>query len=96
MPLAELTRWHDLRCACGGAQFEKLYALKRHANGGMSEEASGWKCSRCQQPTDTGTLWNHLRRQQIKEQMAAMQMELVTELGESSPSSPASSSVSNG
>lgn len=76
--MSDRARWEMLVCACGSDRFEKLYTLRRHPQGGLSEDAAGMRCAACQTVTDTGALWQALRRRQLLEQLRTLEAQLGT------------------
>ena len=95
--MSERARWETLACPCGSEAFLKRYTLRRHPQGGMSEDAAGLQCAACGTAADTGQLWQQLRRRNLQEQMAALETELATTQHGARPgTTPASSPASNG
>lgn len=86
--MTERARWETLRCACGSERFVKLYGLRRHPQGGLSEDASGLQCAACQTVADTGVLWQELRRRNLIEQLHNLETDLAALSGGKTPAEP--------
>lgn len=74
--MSERARWESLTCVCGSEAFVKLYMLRRHTQGGLSEEPSGLRCAGCGKKADTAILWQQMQRRKLEMQLAEMQEQI--------------------
>jgi|GEM_PF-5598026 len=90
--MAELTKWHDLRCECGSALFiQSLHYRKHSGQGGTSLDEAGVVCLQCFRPANIQKMWAAIRIATHSERLKSLLIEIGEDDAEGPPEKPASS-----
>lgn len=74
--MADLPKWRDMACQCGGLWFMEVHTYRWHPTGGTSKGETQQRCVQCGELTNPQQARALHRRQQLEAELAGLQEQL--------------------